>query len=288
MDTERHLAATLGIPLEIKQISIGAFNINYMVAGKGPPLLLIHGANFGWGVWYPNIPAFAEHFTVYAIDLPGAGNSSVLDYEKLDPEDDFFRVTKGFIEYHGFRTLHVIGHSIGGWVALKLASINPERIERVVAVDPVGFFTNITMSDRVIMWYPLAKLISHVLLRPEKGGKNLEKSLRSAFHQRHTALRPEFISYFHAIVKKSPPLLLFSRLTKLRHRLFLENELKSIQNKTLLIWGERDTILPLASAAPRFDFLRNKNIEIFPNTGHAPFIEAPKRFNDLVLSFFSK
>jgi len=76
MTTEQTLANSLGIELAIKQIPIGAHKINYLVAGKGEPLLLIHGANFGWGVWYPNIPELAKHFTVYAIDLPGAGHSS--------------------------------------------------------------------------------------------------------------------------------------------------------------------------------------------------------------------
>ncbi len=287
MDTERQLANAIGIPLEIKQVSIGGFNINYMVAGKGPPLLLIHGANFGWGVWYPNIPALAKHFTVYAIDLPGAGRSSTIDYRDLNPEKHFFSITKGFIKHHGFSNLHLLGHSIGGWVVFKLVLGNPGQIGRVVVVDSVGLSTSITMQDRMIAWYPLAKLISYVILRTERSRKNLEKSLRSAFYNPHTTLKQEFTSYFYTIAKKSPPLLLFSRLIKLRHHLFLGNELRFIPNKTLIIWGENDTIIPLASATPSFDFLQNKSIEVFSNVGHVPFVEAPDYFNSIVLRFLN-
>ena len=76
MDTEKKLADSIDASIEIKQMDIGKHRINYAVAGQGPALLMIHGANFGWGMWYPNIPALAKHFTLYMIDLPGAGRSS--------------------------------------------------------------------------------------------------------------------------------------------------------------------------------------------------------------------
>jgi len=146
MTTEQTLANSLGIELAIKQIPIGAHKINYLVAGKGEPLLLIHGANFGWGVWYPNIPELAKHFTVYAIDLPGAGHSSTIDYGKLDVTRDFVEITKEFIQRQDLRDLAILGHSIGGFVALKVTLEQSQSIKNVILVDSTGFSSKINFK----------------------------------------------------------------------------------------------------------------------------------------------
>src|SRR3989344_4455277 len=132
MDTERKLADSLGIPYEIKQVDINGHRINYLVAGNGHPVLLIHGGNIGWGQWYPNIPELSKHFKVYAIDLPGAGRSSLVNYRTLRADKDFFDVVKVFIDTEIFTKTHVIGSSIGGWVALKLAVQHNEKVDKIV------------------------------------------------------------------------------------------------------------------------------------------------------------
>jgi predicted nucleotidyltransferase len=62
--------------VKLEQVKIGEFVINYATAGKGLPIVLIHGGNIGWGQWYPNIPELARYFKVYALDLPGGGRRS--------------------------------------------------------------------------------------------------------------------------------------------------------------------------------------------------------------------
>src|SRR3989344_8879229 len=105
MDTEKALADRLGIPYKIKKIKIGKYLINYFEAGPpageagaGKPLVLIHGGNIGWGQWYPNIPELSKHFKIYAIDMPGAGRSSKLDYAKLSFEKDYFEILSKFLQ----------------------------------------------------------------------------------------------------------------------------------------------------------------------------------------------
>lgn len=285
--TEQNLARAIGVPMSIRQIAIKGHTINYCVAGKGPPLLLIHGANFGWGVWYPNIPEFSKHFTVYGIDLPGAGRSSEIDYATLDPENDFVRVVEKFIDHQHFQSLHIGGHSIGGWIALKVALAHPEQIGCVVVVDSVGLSTQVTLQDKMIAWYPFAKLISRIILKPERANKNVEKFLRSAFYNPKTELKQEFIDYFYTTVKKSSPLLLFSRLIKLRQSLLLTHKIRSLKNKVLIIWGEKDMIVPFAPVASIFNSFQNAKLETIPNVGHVPFIEVTDQFNNAVLGFLN-
>src|SRR3989344_1127805 len=112
MSTEEALAQTLGIPYTIAQDTIGPYSINYFKAGQGRPLLLIHGANIGWGQWYRNIPELAKRSEVWALDLPGAGRSSRVDYSKLDPQKDLVEVVEKFVRVHNLRDFHIIGASI--------------------------------------------------------------------------------------------------------------------------------------------------------------------------------
>ncbi|TSC78750.1 MAG: alpha/beta hydrolase fold protein [Parcubacteria group bacterium Gr01-1014_33] len=287
MNTEQNLIKAINADIKLHQILIDKYYVNYAVAGSGPPMLLIHGANFGWGMWYPNISEFSKHFTVYAIDLPGAGRSSEINYATLDPENDFVRVVEKFIDYQHFQSLHIVGHSIGGWIALKIVLAHPEQIRCVVVVDSVGLSTQVTLQDKMIAWYPFAKLISRIILKPERENKNVEKFLRSAFHNPKTELKQEFIDYFYTTVKKSPTLLLVSRLIKLRQSLLLANKIRSIKNRTLIIWGEKDTIIPLRLIVSSFRSFQNAKITTIPNVGHVPFIEVADQFNNAVLKFLN-
>ena len=180
MTSEDKLREIIKTPIAIKQLTINGYKINYAVAGSGPSLLLIHGGNIGWGGWYPNIVELARYFTLYAIDLPGAGRSSHIDYHTLNPSRDFLDITKGFIQILQLKNLNILGSSIGGWVALQLAINHPTLLNKVIVEDSVGFVKDIGTSDKIISFYPLAKFISktinHYSLKYLRDSLNVEKT----------------------------------------------------------------------------------------------------------------
>ena len=100
MDAEQKLLQQIKAPAVIGQIEIQGLRVNYLTAGSGKPLLLLHGANMGWGQWYANIAELSEQFTVYALDLPGAGNSSKIGYDEMDFENHFVGLVEKFLEYN--------------------------------------------------------------------------------------------------------------------------------------------------------------------------------------------
>ncbi len=287
MTTEQKLAESMGIPYEIKQVSIGKHTINYLVAGSGPSLLLIHGANFGWGVWYPNIPVLAKYFTVYAIDLPGAGRSSRVDYRTLDPEKDVFNVVESFVRVVGLQKYSVCGCSIGGWAALRLAYKYPEDVEKAVVLNNVGFDEYMDLSDKVIGFYPLAWIISKTILKPSKT-KNIESFLRGIFYDRNINLKREFIDYFIKTTKTSHNLLFISRLTKVGKSFLLSDILPEIKQKVLVIWGKEDKIIPLEKNRKNFQLIPNIHVELIEKTGHIPSLEDAEKFNGVFLKFFQQ
>ena len=285
MDTEKKLATIIDANITIKNCEISGHKINYMVAGDGPPLLLIHGANFGWGMWYPNISELAKHFTVYAIDLPGAGRSSRIDYSKLDLERDFVGVVEQFINKLQLKDFHIIGSSAGGWLALKMALANPNKVNKIIIQNTVGFADYMGLFDKVIGFYPLARLVAKTALKPTRENKNIEKFLRGIFYNSNLDLKPEFIEYFYETMATSHNLLFISRMTALTKQFLLEDKLKEVKNKTLIVWGENDKIMPLRKNSHNFSLIPDVKIEIFSNVGHIPSLENSTMFNETTLSF---
>ncbi|MCK5026791.1 MAG: alpha/beta hydrolase [Candidatus Pacebacteria bacterium] len=285
MDTEEKLRKTLDIPIKIKQSSVNGYQINYAKIGKGEPLLLLHGANFGWGVWYPNIPELAKHFTVYAIDLPGAGRSTKIDYGKMDLYKDMVDTVDEFIHKHNLEKFHVIGCSAGGWIGFRLALRYPDKVRKIVAENTAGFSDGVKIKDRIIGVYPFAKFISKTTLNPNrKNKKNIEKFLMSIFYD-GSDIKKEFVEYFLETMETSHNLLFISRMTALWRDFLLKRELPNITNKTLIVWGEQDKIMPLSQNAHNFKLIPNVQVEIIRDAGHIPSLEKASVFNSLVVDF---
>lgn len=287
MTSEDSLRKLIATPTDIKQVTIGDYNINYIVAGTGPNLLLIHGGNIGWGAWYPNIDELAKYFTIYALDLPGAGRSTSINYRTLNPEQDFLQIAEKFFQILEIKNFNIIGSSIGGWVALRLALKYPKLVNKLIITDSVGFGSRITTSEKIIGSYPLAKFISKTALNPKKRD-NIEKFLKEILYNKNFIFPKEFIDYFWDTMKTSHNLLLISRLNSIHNKLNLEKELPNILNKTLIIWGEQDTIMPLKKTAFNFKLIPNAQVSIINNTGHMPSLEKPKEFNNIVKNFLTK
>jgi pimeloyl-ACP methyl ester carboxylesterase len=271
----------------LDKVEINGHLINYATAGSGEPLLLLHGGNIGWGQWYPNIPELAKHYRVYALDLPGAGRSSRIDFAKLDLNQDLVEVAEKFIALKGLRRSVVIGASAGGWIAAQLALRDPEIISKIVLVDAVGLSGHFSFTDRVLSFYRLMKFVSKTLLSPERENRRVEAFLRGAFFSAAHPLRQEFIEYFYETMRDSHNLLFISRLAQhvVKGDLALMPELPKIKSEALIVWGEQDRLMPLEKCQPNFSLLSRAKVSVIKNAGHMPSLEKPEEFNSAVIAF---
>lgn len=290
MDSETKLQNTIQVKTEIHQIKINKYSINYITAGSGKSLILIHGGNIGWGQWYPNIEVLSHYFKVYAIDLPGGGRSTPVDFSKVDLEKDMADILAKFITKLNVKNPTVLGSSIGGWIAVKLALRSDIIIDKLVVVDSFGFSDYLDIKNKIIGIYPLAYLISKTLLKATEKNKNLEGFLRDVFYKKDFPIRQEFIDYFYETTKSSHNLLFISRLSKMQANgeLLLSEELKNIKNKTLIIWGEDDKLIPIKQNSPFFSLIPNAKVHIIKQAGHIPSIERGEEFNRTVIDFINK
>lgn len=116
-----------------KRVKTKNWDIHYQEAGKGQPLVLVHGGGpgaSGWSNFHPNIPYLAEHFHVFAIDLPGWGKSQSVHYDKRDNSG----VLAEFIETLGLGKVAIIGNSMGGSSCIRLAYERPDLVTHLVTL----------------------------------------------------------------------------------------------------------------------------------------------------------
>jgi pimeloyl-ACP methyl ester carboxylesterase len=133
-DNERRDA--MSAEIQHHYAEIGEVMLHYVTAGRGPPVVLIHGWPQTWYEWREIIPALAERYTVIAPDMRGLGDSSrpLSGYDKRTVSDDIWRLVT---EKLGHKSFFLVGHDWGGPTAYALASQHPEAIKRLVIVDVV-------------------------------------------------------------------------------------------------------------------------------------------------------
>lgn len=286
MNAEKRLVRIIDVDLKVKRVKIDDYTINYVTVGSGPPLVLIHAMNIGWGEWYPNIVELAKFFTVYAIDLPGCGHSSELDFTRMDFERDFLEVVEKFIQRMKLKGVNIVGHSSGALVGLKLAQRKKVVINKVVAISPIGFTEEVPFVYKLLSFLPLARFLSVTAMKPTR--KNMHEFLISVMQKREVA--EQFVDYyFDSVNRLSHPFLLLNRFLnrfKLRQELLLKNG-DVITNKTLIIVGDKDpNIKPLDISQVR-TIVHHVVIETFHHCGHVPSMEQSTLFNKKVIQFIS-
>lgn len=146
--------------LRLRGGEVDGLSLHYLVEGRGPAVVLLHGLGGFAGSWRHNIAALATRATVYAVDLPGSGRSAKprapygLAY--------FARALHGFLDGLGLSQASLVGHSLGGAVAVTYALTHPTRVERLALLGSVvpGFTWHVTWRHRLVSTYGLGELMT--------------------------------------------------------------------------------------------------------------------------------
>ena len=129
---------TLG--MSTRQVDVGGISTRIQSGGHGAPLLLLHGRGGHLETWIRNAPALAERFQVFAIDLLGHG----LTDRPADSRFDIASLTRHVLDVLDTLALpaaHLVGQSLGGWVAAELALTEPDRVDRLALIEPAGLMS---------------------------------------------------------------------------------------------------------------------------------------------------
>ena len=113
---------------------------------KKPALVLVHGLGSAGTIWKSLIPQLIKYFTIYAIDLPGHGVAPIEPDEKVDPQSLAAAIVDEVSKTHGVQQMHVAGNSLGGWIALEMGAVAPDKVKSITALAPAGLWHELPMG----------------------------------------------------------------------------------------------------------------------------------------------
>lgn len=271
-----------------KTIDLYGQPISYRDMGEGPAIVLVHGITSSSKTWREAMPLLAETNRVVAFDLFGHGESSKTVKDcSLGAYASTLRDLTVLLDVP---RATVVGHSLGGGIAMQFAYQFPERIERMVLVSSGGLGRDVNLALRAAT-LPGSELVMPLLFsQPVRGAANTAGSFlsRLGIHGGadiegvsegfaslgDTATRRAFIQTIRAVADASG-----QRVDAL-DRIHLTELLP-----TMIVWGARDRIIPVAHAHEAVRLMPDCRLEIFEDSGHFPFNNHPHRFARLVGDF---
>lgn len=234
-----------------EQLTINGCTINLAKGGAGPTMLYLHGAGGSKG-WLPFMDQLSDRFSVLAPDHPGFGLSETPDW--LDSMTDLVYFYLDFLEQLGLDDIHLVGHSMGGWLAAELAVRGTGRIRTLTLVSSAGIrVPGVPMGD-IFLWSEeekARKMVYDPALQEQRLNAKLSEE------EADIALKNNFTS---AKLCWSPRF----------HNPDLEKWLHRIKVPTMILWGENDPIFPPPYAKAYNEKIAGSELRIFPECGHSP------------------
>jgi len=239
----------------------------------GPPVLLVHGFGADRLSWVANQHALSEAGRVYVLDLPGHGDSPLAGSAGLDA---LAAAVERAIEASGLGPLHLVGHSLGGAVAIALAAARPDRVRSLALIAPAGLGQG--MDEHFLSEYPqcdsietMEALLRRLVVRPrlisrQLAARALEQLERPEARRGLIAIAGELRRIGQAV---GPAL----------------ERIAASSLPRLVLWGAQDAIIPLDP-----DRLQRFGAEslILPDASHLPHVESPRAVNDRLKRWLSE
>jgi len=289
-DTPRATWPTGEPGLTRQYATVCGFQMSYVTGGQGAPIILIHGLGSDGANWRKVLPLLAEHYTVYAVDLLGCGESDKPPIAYTI--EAFAHYLRFFMDAVGIERAHLFGHSLGGGVALQTLYFSPDRVDRVVLVDSGGLGRDVHWLLR-ISTLPGADQVINLMSNPRSGITTLARRLEQrAKGQSDEAYQAEIAGMLEKL-RVSDARRSFLRMVRAIGSLSGQTVSAlphlAAQEKTpfLLIWGEKDAIIPLSHGRSAHALLSRSHLEIIPNSFHQPHIEQPSEVAHLMLDFLT-
>ena len=245
--------------------TVNGCRVRIMRQGRGVPLLFLHGAS-GARRWLPFMESLAESYDVIVPEHPGFGASETPDW--LDNVTDLAYFYQDLMDHLGLDRVHLVGTSLGGWIAAELATCNSTKLMSLTLVAPAGVSVDGVRWPDMFMWSPeelTCKLFHDPQIAKAVPKPANDEEAMIALKNRLTTAKLGWSQRMH-----NP------QLRKWLHR---------ISVPTLIIWGDDDQVLPVAYGAAYKDLIPSSSLEIIAECGHMPHVEKAQVFVEKVVHF---
>jgi pimeloyl-ACP methyl ester carboxylesterase len=239
---------------------VNNLKIHYQVCGAltAPPLVLLHGLGGSTNWWRANLSEFSQHYRTYALDLPGFGRSKRLPgFYNIDRAVEFVLT---WLELLALKPLCLLGHSMGGEIAVRLTAQHPDIVKRLVLVAPAG------------LWLPTGER-----LRWFKEAPKVKIPLSQSLTIAGGTMKTDLVALFQSLV------------SLLADKKGAES-LKRLTTPTLILWGAGDAILPPTLGQRNLELITKvvARLVLIDNGTHDVMMDQAQVFNKLVLDFLGE
>ena len=234
--------------------------------GEGDVLLLLHGLFGALSNWSGVVNRFKERYRVIIPLLPI--NEMPLKQAGLE---GLVKFVEEFVEWQELKDISIMGNSLGGHLALMYTLAHPEKIKRLILTGSSGLFEN-SMGGSF----------------PKRGDyKYIKERVEYTFYDPDTITK-EYVDEVFETTKSIPKAMRIVAIAKSAQRNNMASEIPNIKAPTLLIWGLNDTITP-PMVAHEFDrLIPNTTLRFIDKCCHAPMMEHPEKFNDLLEEYLQE
>ncbi len=275
----------------LQHVSIHGHDVGYRRAGEGngSAVLLIHGLAGSSKTWDSVIPLLSEHADVIAPDLLGHGESA-------KPSGDyslgaFASGLRDFLAVLDVPRVTIVGHSFGGGVAMQLAYQHPELLDRLVLVGSGGLGREVSWLLRMLslpgfeyvmpIGFPKPIVEFGTSVGRQLGRRGLRSDRLGEMWRAYASLagapnRKAFVRTMRGVIEPT------GQTVNATDRLYL-----AARVPTMLVWGDRDPIIPVEHAYAAHEAIEGSRLEIMEGAGHFPHVEEPEAFTELLIDFLA-
>lgn len=260
--------------------TVNGVNLYYEEHGQGPPLVMVQGLGYSSRFWYKQIPELEKSFRLIVYDNRDVGKSEKVDenYEIKDMAED----CKGIIDHLGLQDVHLLGLSLGGYIAQQFALSYPEVVDKLVLVS-----THYGGPEYLQATGDLWKEILDVegLSLGEVYRKGFKYSVAEDFF---TDEEDQIEKLVKMRVDEAQPPDAFQRQFQAGSNFDLQQKVKGIQAETLVLAGNQDRVVPPEFAEKLCDTIPSCELKTVDGSGHLIHLEKPAKLNSLILDFLGE
>ena len=255
-------------------------------SGAGPNVVLLHGlgdSSIGWQFVEPALLQAGYRVTVW--DALGAGRSDKPRDGDYSIQAHVRRLDK-VLDALGIKQAVIVGHSLGGSVALRFVEQHPEKVQALCLIDAAAYRAG-PMGGR---WFWTTPLLAEAVLGLLPTSALAKFGLNQNFHN-HAAISKELACMYLREARRHgaiASLVAQERQLVPRNPEAWEQAHRTIQKRTLILWGREDKLVPVAQGRLLAGDIHNSTLAVFPGVGHSPHLEAPQKVLDQLLPFLKE
>jgi pimeloyl-ACP methyl ester carboxylesterase len=249
--------------------NVKGLDINYIVEGEGEPVIVLHGWGANINTVLPIVNILKDRYKVYALDLPGFGESE----EPKEPISSFeyAKIVKDFIVDEGIEKASFIGHSFGGKLSIIMGSKYPDMVNKIVLIDSAGLIPKrgIDYYVKVYSFKSLRFIYKNFFfwLKDDKRMERFYKKFGSTDYRDSSGVMRKILVI---VVNEN-----------------LKDLLKDIKAPTLIIWGDEDTDTPLYMAKTMEKEIKDSGLVVLEGAGHYSYLDDYYTFRAVINAFFN-